>query len=270
VVGLCDAALVGGEPQRAYVEALGMPSDRIFLGYDAVDNDFFTRGAADARADATALRAAHGLPERYFLSSCRFIEKKNLARLLDAFAAYRAVADNESWDLVLVGDGELRSSLEQQASSLGISEALHFKGFKQYDDLPVYYGLAGGFVHVSTVEQWGLVVNEAMAAGLPVIVSRNCGCASDLVEHGVNGWVVDPFDIAAITARLIELASPHTDRPAMAARGRAIVADYGPDRFGSGLASATAAARAMPIRRHGFLVRAALGLLALRSSPSGK
>lgn len=270
VVGLCDAALVGGEPQRAYVETLGMPADRIFIGYDAVDNDFFARGAAAARADATALRAAHALPERYFMSSCRFIEKKNLARLLDAFAAYRATAGDEPWDLVLIGDGALRQALEQQAASLGIANAVHFKGFKQYDDLPVYYGLAGGFVHVSTVEQWGLVVNEAMAAGLPVIVSRTCGCAEDLVEDGANGWAVDPLDTAAVTARLAELASPDTDRSAMAVLGRSIIAAYGPDRFASGLAQAIAMARGAPARRHGFLARAALRLLALRSSRSGK
>lgn len=270
VVGLCDAALVGGEPQRAYVEALGMPADRVFIGYDAIDNDFFARGAAAALSDASALRAKHALPERYFLASCRFIEKKNLARLLDAFAAYRAATDDAPWDLVLVGDGDLRPMLEQQVKTLGIAGAVHFQGFKQYDDLPVFYGLAGGFVHVSTVEQWGLVVNEAMAAGLPVVVSRNCGCASDLVEEGANGWTVDPFDTTAITARLVEMASPQTDRQAMGERGRLIVAAFGPDRFGGGLVSAIAAARRVPVRRHGFLARAALWLLALRSSPSGK
>lgn len=270
IVGLCDAALVGGQPQRAYAEALGMPADRIFLGYDAVDNDFFASGAAAARADAAAQRAAHALPERYFLASCRFIEKKNLARLLDAFAAYRAAAGDEPWDLVLIGDGALRPALEQQAASLVIADAVHFKGFKQYDDLPAYYGLAGGFVHVSTVEQWGLVVNEAMAAGLPVIVSRSCGCVVDLVEDGANGWAVDPFDTAAITARLAALASPDTDRAAMSARGQSIIAAFGPDRFGDGLAQAIAAARSQPARRRGPLARAALSLLALRSSPSGK
>src|SRR5258706_11264440 len=97
-------------------------------------------------------------------------------------------------------------------------------GFKQYGDLPAFYGLAGGFVHVSRVEQWGLVVNEARAAGLPVIVSHSCGCAEDLVEQGVNGWAVDPFDGDAIAARLTDLAAPNTDRTAMAARGQAIVA----------------------------------------------
>ncbi len=269
IVGLCDAALVGGKPQRAYVEALGMPSDRVFVGYDAVDNDFFARGAAAARADAAATRLRLGLPGRYFLASCRFIAKKNLARLIAAFAAYRAEAREGAWDLVLVGDGELRAELEAQAQSLGVEHAVRFMGFHQYDDLPSFYGLAGGFVHVSTVEQWGLVVNEALAAAIPVIVSRTCGCADDLVKQGINGWVVDPYDVAEITRRLVELAAPNTDRDAMGAAGAEIVADYGPARFGRGLAAAIDCALSNRTRRAGPLSRWLLARLAARNTRDG-
>jgi glycosyltransferase involved in cell wall biosynthesis len=269
IVGLCDVALVGGKAQRRYVESLGMPSDRVFIGYDAVDNDFFARGAAAARADAAAVRATFGLPERYFLASCRFIAKKNLARLIQAFAAYRAATDGQAWDLVLIGDGDLRAELEAQADALGVGKAVHFMGFRQYDDLPAFYGLAGGFVHVSTVEQWGLVVNEAMAAGLPVIVSRACGCADDLVDHGVNGWTVDPLDVAEIAERLSELADPNADRAAMGVAGGRIVADYGPDRFGAGVAAAAALARSRPPRRAGPLTRWLLSRLAARNTRDG-
>ncbi len=266
IVAQCDAALVGGEAQRDYVQRLGVPGDRVFIGYDAVDNDYFARGADAARADAEAARARFGLPERYFLGSCRFIAKKNLARLIDAFAAYRAAAGPDAWDLVLLGDGELRGALEAQARTLGLEGATHFMGFKQYEDLPAFYALAGGFVHVSTVEQWGLVVNEAMAAGLPVIVSSTCGCSGDLVEEGVTGWTVDPLDTAAIAARLTELAAPQTDRAAMAASGRAKVAAYGPDRFGGGLAAAIAAIRPHPPRRAGRLSRWMIATLAARNT----
>ncbi|MDB5711496.1 MAG: hypothetical protein JWL96_3566 [Sphingomonas bacterium] len=269
IVGLCDAALVGGKAQRAYVEALGMPAKRIFIGYDAVDNDFFAAGAAIARSDAAATRARLGLPEHYFLTSCRFIAKKNLARLLDAFAAYRAAVGIGAWHLVLVGDGELRAELEAQAQALGIRDAVHFMGFRQYDDLPAFYGLAGGFVHVSTVEQWGLVVNEALAAGLPVVVSRTSGCVGDLVDEGVNGWTVDPFDVAAITARLTDLAAPATDRAAMGLASARIVADYGPDRFGDGLAAAIESVRGAAPRRAGWLSRLLLARLAARNTRDG-
>jgi len=266
IVKQCDAALVGGAPQRVYIEALGVPAERVFIGYDAVDNAFFEAGAAAARADAPRIRAAYGLPERYFLASCRFIEKKNLVRLIDAFAAYRAEAGAQAWSLVLVGDGELRGALEARVAALGLGDAVRFVGFRQYDDLPAFYGLAGGFVHVSTVEQWGLVVNEAMAAGLPVIVSRPCGCAADLVEHGANGWLVDPLDTADIAGRLADLAASETDRAAMAARGQAIVANYGPDRFGDGLAAAVRVARQAEPRASNPLSNWLLSRLAARST----
>jgi glycosyltransferase involved in cell wall biosynthesis len=264
IVSLCDAAVVGGEPQRAYAEALGMSSDRIFLGYDAVDNDFFAKGAAAARREKAAVRARFGLPERFFVASSRFIAKKNLPRLLEAFAVYRGRTDAAPWDLVLLGDGELRGALEARASALGISEAVHFMGFKQYDDLPAFYGLAGAFVHLSTVEQWGLVVNEAMAVGLPVVVSQSCGCAIDLVRHGVNGWQVDPNDTHSIAEALCRMAAPETDRCAMAEAGRQIIARYGPDRFGDGIAAAITAAQGKPLRRAGPLSHLLLSRLALR------
>lgn len=269
VVRLCDAALVGGKPQRAYIEALGIPAYRVFLGYDIVDNGFFAAGAAAARADAAAMRLRLGLPERYFLASCRFIAKKNLDRLIAAFAAYRRTAGAGAWDLVLLGDGALRTALEDQAASLGIGDAVRFLGFRQYDELPGLYGLAGGFVHVSTVEQWGLVVNEAMAAGLPVIVSGRCGCAADLVQDGGNGWVVDPLDVAAISSALTALAAPATDRAAMGARSGEIVAAFAPHRFGDGLAAAIASFGGVSGKRAGFLSRRLLDTLAARNTRDG-
>ena len=75
-------------------------------------------------------------------------------------------------------------SCERERSALGLDNDVIFPGFIQYDELPAYYGLAKAFIHASTVEQWGLVVNEALAAGLPVLVSERCGCAPDLVREG--------------------------------------------------------------------------------------
>ena len=86
-------------------------------------------------------------------------------------------------------------------------------GFKQYPELPLYYGLAGAFVLPSLTEPWGLVVNEAMAAGLPVVVSDRCGCASDLVRPGENGFAFDPCDIEQLAALLGQFRAEYNDRP---------------------------------------------------------
>ncbi len=173
VVGVYSAALVGGQRHVEYLVELGMPRDRIFTGYDVVDNAYFRRRAEEVRSQKSDVRKQYGLSENYFLASARFIEKKNLPTLIRAYAAYRQKSEasgNPPWDVVLLGDGPLREALNSQLSTLNLHAHVHLPGFKPYDELPVYYALAKAFVHASTTEQWGLVVNEAVASGLPVIV----------------------------------------------------------------------------------------------------
>jgi glycosyl transferase family 1 len=264
LVRLCCAAIVGGETHRSYVKQLGMRYECIFTGYDVVDNDYFVRGTDAVRGDESVQRVQHSLPAHYFLASCRFVEKKNLFRLLEAFARYRQVSRQEAWELVLLGDGELRSAVEQRIRILGLSDWVSLPGFKQYDALPVYYGLAGAFIHASTVEQWGLVVNEAMAAGLPVIVSKRCGCVSELVESGRNGFSFDPYDVAALARHMEYIASGKCDRRAMGAASREIIARWSPMTFAENLTKAVYAACAAPASKTGLLDRGLIAALIRR------
>ncbi|HZZ86329.1 MAG TPA: glycosyltransferase [Anaeromyxobacteraceae bacterium] len=236
IVAQCDSALVAGRSHAAYLQKLGMPKERIALGYDVVDNDHFARGAEQARTDVGA-RGRLGLPERYFLASARFVEKKNLAGLLHAYAHYRHLSGGEAWDLVLLGDGPLRRQLGTLQAELGVAASVRFAGFKQYPELPAYYGLASAFVLASTSEPWGLVVNEAMAAGLPVLVSERCG-AAELVRDGENGWRFDPRDPEHLGALMLRLTRLGGELDAFGRASRRIVADYGPDRFARGFLEA--------------------------------
>ncbi|HEY1381633.1 MAG TPA: glycosyltransferase [Gemmataceae bacterium] len=257
-----SAALVGGTPHRDYIVELGMAPDRAFDGYDVVDNDYYAAGAAAAGAAAAAARAKHALPERYFLASARFIAKKNLLRLIRAYAAYRAAAGPGAWDLVLLGDGPEKPAVVGLVEELGVRGTVHLPGFQPFAELPAFYGLAGAFVHASTTEQWGLVVNEAMAAGLPVVVSRACGCAADLVTDGVTGFTFDPYDVAAMTRALSTVAAPDFDRSAMGRAARARVAEWSPARFAANFwRAADAAVRAgpRPPRLVSRLILSALG-----------
>jgi 1,2-diacylglycerol 3-alpha-glucosyltransferase len=243
VVRLFGSALVGGIPHREYACALGLSPEAVFDGYDVVDNDHFARGAREARMAGEPWRARLGVPARYFLASARFVAKKNLLRLLEAYAAYRRRAGADAWHLVLLGDGELRGELERRIACADLAGAVVLPGFRQYDELPAFYGLAGAFVHASTTEQWGLVVNEAMAAGLPVLVSECCGCAHDLVRNDGNGFTFDPSDVEEL-ARLMHRVAAMTDgeRDAMGDAGRRIIAAWGPERFADGLMQAARAA----------------------------
>jgi glycosyltransferase involved in cell wall biosynthesis len=203
-----DAAFVGGSVHRDYLKELGMPEHRIWQPYDVVDNDYFAAKAALVRADPERWRKTLGLPDRYFLYVGRYAPEKNLLRLLEAYALYRE-SSAAGWSLVLVGDGPQRSELERYVSSTGL-EGVFLKHFAQLENLPAYYALADCFVLPSTVDPWGLVVNEAMACGLPVIVSKLCGCVPELVQEGENGFHCDPYDTLAIAARLGRMASLDT------------------------------------------------------------
>jgi glycosyltransferase involved in cell wall biosynthesis len=306
LVRLNASGLAGGTPHREYLHQLGIPRERIFLGYDVVDNDHFARRAEAARtirlniepADHGPRTTDHGpnaggspVPtllrdlgvSKFFLASARFVAKKNLPRLIQAYARYRAqcLAGEPKaegggasqvngpavsgpivpWDLVLLGDGPLRSDIINLRSSLGLEECLHLPGFKQYDELPAYFGRAGAFIHASTTEQWGLVVNEAMAAGLPVLVSHRCGCAEDLVQPGVNGFQFDPHDVGEMARLLFQVSQTNFPLADFGAASRRIIAQWGPDRFATGLRDAVATALAVPRPRAGLLDRLLLRLL---------
>jgi len=288
------------------MEELGMPADRIFLGYDVVDNGFFAEKSEELGARKWEL----GVEKRsYFLASARFIEKKNLPRLLRAYARYRkavegrgsrvegidsgfrfdATSARKGWrpsgpapagsfapvptglvqvsslqdpfDLVLLGDGALRSDLRRLISDLGIDGHVQMPGFKQYEELPSYYARAGAFIHASTTEQWGLVVNEAMASGLPVLVSNRCGCARDLVREGENGWTFDPTDEEQLADLMLRIADDETRRKEMGLRSCEIIAGWGPERFASGLKAAVEAALSAPPKKAGLLDRLILKVL---------
>lgn len=248
VVGLAATGFVAGEPHGKYLQKLGLSPKQIFQGYDAVDNGHFRRGAQEARSKGNCHRKRLGLPTSYFLASARFIAKKNLPMLIEAYGEYRKRAPSAipHRHLVLLGDGELRPNLEDLVGRAGFTESVHFLGFKQYEELPFYYGLADAFVHASKSEQWGLVVNEAMASGLPVIVSNRCGCARDLVEDGGNGWTFDPFQNDELTKKLLEFDSiPPEAREAMGRISQQIISNWGLERFTSGLKAAAEMAMAV-------------------------
>jgi glycosyltransferase involved in cell wall biosynthesis len=234
----CGSALVGGKASSDYLTRLGIPPESIFQGYDAVDNDFFSAGAAEARLHEPERRQQLTLPQNYWVACARFTPKKNLSLLVQAYARHREGFPGKPWDLVILGDGPGRAELTEAVSRLGLTDSVHLPGARAYGDLPACYGLARAFVHASTTEQWGLVVNEAMACGLPVLVSRRCGCAEDLVHDGVNGFAFNPDDSQALADQMVQLSSGVTNLEAMGSASRAIIAAWSPARFAEQLARA--------------------------------
>ncbi len=224
------SALVGGQPQKRYIKKLGLPDEAIFIGYDVVGNDLFHPDRIGT--------LSRPLERPFFLAINRFVTKKNLPFLIDAFAAYRQQAGIGAWDLVLCGDGEMRDRLQARISTLQLTDCIHLPGFLQQDRLLPYFAHAGCFVHASTQEQWGLVINEAMAAGLPVLVSDRCGCFEDLVLDGINGFGFDPHNPAQLTNLMLKISSSEVDLQKMGHAALTHIQKFSPDYFASGLIQA--------------------------------
>ncbi len=224
------SALVGGRIHKDYLSELGMSSQAIFPGYDVVDNSAFTP------QEIKSLPKALNRP--YFLAINRFIPKKNLLNLIESYAQYRLAAGEQSWDLVLCGDGELREQIKAKIIELNLQNFVHLPGFLQQEQMLTYFAHANCFVHASTTEQWGLVVNEAMAAGLPVIVSERCGCFEDLVIEGVNGYGFNPENKEQLTQLMNEISSESIDLQEMGQASLEHIKNYSPDYFATGLKQA--------------------------------
>ncbi len=239
-----DAAFIPAPSHASYYLAMGFPPERIFYGVDVVDNDFFSTGAELARGQADALRNALNLPQKYFLFVGRFITRKGITTLLEAYQQYAQLAHRDAWGLVLVGEGDERRRHEEAMREY---PGVRFVGSQFGEQLCWYYGLASAFILPSVVETWGLVANEALASQLPVIISKGCGAARTLVEEGKNGWSFDAGDSAALSQHMLELTRMPSDRlRAMGLRSKEIIAKWSLATFADSVVSAVSLPRREP------------------------
>jgi glycosyltransferase involved in cell wall biosynthesis len=251
---LYSAALAGGSRPIQYLRRLGFPETAVFPGYDVVDNAHFHRFQPRDEAGPAARRS--------LLVCCRFVPVKNLPRLLGAYARYRQAAGSPAWELVIAGDGPEREKLSGLITALHLNGSVRLAGFVQYDGLPALYARAGAFILPSVSEPWGLVVNEAMAAGLPVLVSKRCGCAPDLVEEGRNGFTFDPYDTEQLAGLMLRLSTmSDAERAAMGQASRQIISRWTPETFATNLSKAVEVALAAPRPKATLLDKALLWAL---------
>jgi glycosyltransferase involved in cell wall biosynthesis len=195
------AFLVVGASNREFYRRAGVPEERLFFAPHCVDHDRFAAQADELRPRREALRAGFGLPAEacVFLFCGKLIAKKRPLDLLEAFA--RVHARHPDARLLVVGDGELRPALAARAGALGVPVAC--AGFLNQSEIARAYVAADALVLPSDYgETWGLVVNEAMACGLPAIVSERVGCHPDLVLPGETGVLVKHADVDALAAAL--------------------------------------------------------------------
>ncbi|SIO55305.1 Glycosyltransferase involved in cell wall bisynthesis [Singulisphaera sp. GP187] len=214
-----------GSLNRRFYRDYGVDEGRIFLAPYSVDNASFQEQDALLTPRRSELRAEESIPDgaTVFLFCGKLSPVKRPLDLLEAFARLPDVGRHR---LIYAGDGVLRDAILRRAGALGLNN-VRITGFLNQSELPRYYALADALVLPSSYEPWGLVVNEAMNFGLPVVVSDRLGSAPDLVREGENGFVVPCGDVPALARRLEQLAGDRDQRIRMGERSRALIATWG-------------------------------------------
>ncbi|NQT55523.1 MAG: glycosyltransferase [Desulfobacteraceae bacterium] len=231
-----DAAFIPAPSHKQYYQKLNFPEDRIIYGMNAVDNEYFSGMADKILHEPAAFPITKKLPANYFLFVGRFLQRKGIDNLIHAYNRYRMKCVEKVWNLVLVGKGPAFDSMSRLAEN---NPHIIFAGPQYADDLCVYYSMASVFVCPSISEPWGLVINEALASGLPVLVSTGCGAAKSLVRDGKNGWTFPPGDENALCKLMLRISAlPPGELQEMWDRSREIIADWSLDRFADGALSA--------------------------------
>lgn len=243
-----DAAFVAGRPQQRWMGELGMPAEVCFDGCDVVDNDLFSGPpfpASDPKRAPT------------LVSCLRLVAVKNVPFVLRALAH-----GAPEWRWKIAGDGPEARCISRLVKEWKLESRVELLGHRPYESLPMIHREGDVYVQPSIREPWGLAVNEAMASGLPVLVSNRCGCREDLVREGLNGYTFDPFSTASLIEALNKMEARKGEWREMGRASQKIVASWGLNRFAENFWRACEAALEGRWQLHGKrLVRRTLPLL---------
>jgi glycosyltransferase involved in cell wall biosynthesis len=237
----CDRFVVPGKASFEYLTSLGSPAADISVAPNAVDNRLFASEAEIAHANATAVRQKLKLPPRYILFVGRLVPEKGVFDLLQAYAGLESAVKSEV-GLVFAGDGVSKEELMQRAKAISAGTVC-FPGFAQREDVAGLYALAELLVLPTHTEPWGLVVNEAMACGLPVIVTSVAGSSHDLIEDGWNGYVVPPRDPEKLKFAIDSVLRQPELKRRMSLHSLERIQQYSPEACAAGLAAAATGSR---------------------------
>jgi glycosyltransferase involved in cell wall biosynthesis len=239
-----DGYLVVGAGARQYLLQYGADPARCFRSPHCVDNNRFAGQAGAARQRRDALRSAWSLPADavVFLFAGRFVDRKQPLLFVEAIAA--AARRNPRVAGLMVGDGPLGPACRALVSRL--QAPVQFAGFLNQSRIAEGYAASDALVVPSVWETWGLVVNEAMACGLPAIVTAGVGCAEDLVRTGDTGFTVPTNDLAALANAIGQLAADDSLLRQLGRHATRRIAAFSPDAAAAG---ALEAVREVTLRR---------------------
>ena len=236
VVKSADAWLASGTLAKKYLIHYGADPERVFYLNYTIDDESFAKSASEARLNRERIKGDLGIDARYvILFSGRLATMKGIHTLFDAFKITKG--NRRDVALAFLGSGPLQPEIEARMKAEGIKD-VHFLGFHQAVELPAFYGISDLLVLPSTYEPWGIVVNEALAASLPVVASDVVGAAADLVLPGQTGFRFKTGDAKELADCIERLLASEKLREEMGRAGRELVKEWGLDRSVSGFVSA--------------------------------
>ncbi|MCK1473609.1 glycosyltransferase [Bradyrhizobium sp. 197] len=230
---LFDGALVAGARHRSYFRSLGM-SGPIEIGYDVIDNAFFRARGAKLERRAPFLLRKGILPERYVICVSRLVGRKRVDVALRIYVA--SGAPQHGVRFMLIGAGPEEAAISETARQLGIGEMICHLRDVPNSIMPIFYRRSEALLLTSEYDQWGLCVNEAMALGIPCIVTSRCGVAGEIVKHGKSGFVVPPGEVEIAAGLLRQLLSDKSLRNAMSLSATNTIDQWDLPRFSAGVA----------------------------------
>jgi glycosyltransferase involved in cell wall biosynthesis len=221
-----DGFFCFGKSSAAYLEKLGAKPSEIFTQKAAVvDNEVILSHYQKAVVERESRKKTKNWPRYNFIFVGRLIPPKNLPLLIEAFTEISMEAPE--WGLVLLGEGEQKAGLQHLAQNV---KNIRFEAGVPWYEVAEYLALADVLVLASESEPWGLVVNEAMICGLPVLVSEPSGCVEDLVQAGQNGFTFHPHQKADLVDRMRYFTQNTANLTQMGEASRQIVALFEPEK----------------------------------------
>jgi len=222
-----------GSKAREFLIHYGAAPEKIVIGYNTVDIGFFSE-RANALCNSQEYRTLRNrIAPVSLLFVGQLIERKGFSNLIAALERLQTI----EFTLVVLGDGPLRQQLEEKTQKYGFK--IFFEGFRSTAELPLYYAACDVFVFPTLNDPWGLVVNEAMACGKPVVSSTEAGASYDLVRHGANGWVVDPRNTLQLCNYLEKLIADNDLRRRMGETSFNIIQQFTPRALADAIVSAS-------------------------------
>jgi glycosyltransferase involved in cell wall biosynthesis len=236
----CDRLLAVGSANAAYYRAMGVPDEKIFIMPYSVDNDRFVRSANATDEQKAEVRRRYNVPtdRPAVLFAAKFRQQKRPFDLLEA-ARWLKVRMHCPFSVVMAGSGELEQELRAFCAKHALDNVV-FTDFINQTELPGLYAASDVFVLPAENEAWGLAVNEAMCASLPVVVSREIGCVADLVRDGVNGYTPEAGDVGGLAFALQRLIEDEGLRRRQGRESLARILQWGYPQCLEGLRSALA------------------------------